>query len=240
MRKKVLALVLAVLVATAGAGAWQHARRGGPARTAARFTEALCSGDARGAARLACGAALFRLRNSGPLPRAEVARLAVSVPRLGRNWAEAEVFAELVLQDGSRDAGWYRLELVREEAWKVASASEAGPWPRGLWPFAGREDAREAGEVFASYLRDLAAGRYAEAARHLCGPARRAHERGAAVLGKGPLFKKLSGPRLDPLWRRGDTMACRAEYEVDGRSVSVVVKFLKLGDGWHVLGVTQL
>lgn len=202
---------------------------------------AVISGDAERVGRLSTGSVAWRVKNAEQFVTAEAADIRISVPNVGNGWAEAQAFVELVLQDGSRDAGWYRLELIRKNnGWKVASASEVTPWPSGLWGFAGKRDAQETKETLASYLRNLAENRFQEAGKYLCGPARRAHERGAGVLEKASLFRHVESVNVAPVWRKGNMMACRAEYKIDGRQVSVLVRFLKLQDGWHILGVSQV
>jgi hypothetical protein len=231
------ALLLAALLPFAWAGERALAARG-PEAAAQAYLAALCgSGNVHD---VSSGRARFQAAVRD-LPRAELVRADAAAAALGKGWAEVLAFAELKLADGSHDCGWYRTTVVREGGgWKVVSFAEADPWPSGSWPFASARDVSAAREAFAGYLEALAGNRYAEAVRFLCGPARRAHEAGAAVLGKAPLFREAEVSSLVPVWRRGNLMACRAEYAVDGRKAGAVVRYAKLSDAWHILGVDQI
>lgn len=231
------ALLLAALLPFAWAGGRALAARG-PEAAAGAYLAALCGGgDAAG---VSAGRARFQAA-ARDLPRAELVRADAAAAALGKGWAEVLAFAEVRLADGSHDAGWYRMTVVRQDGdWKVVSFAEADPWPSGSWPFAAARDASAAREAFDGYLDALAGNRYAEAAGFLCGSARRAHEAGAAVLGKAPLFRQAEVSSLIPVWRRGSLMACRAEYVVDGHEARAVVRFAKLSDGWRILGVDQI
>jgi len=89
-------------------------------------------------------------------------------------------------------------------------------------------------------LESLIQNRYQEAGRYLCGPARRAHERSAPVLAVSPLLERAGEVSLAPVWRKGGQMICRVCYEADGQKMSALVRFVRLGDGWHILSITQL
>jgi hypothetical protein len=209
LNKKLFVVVLCAVLLPVVFAAWQASRRVPIARTAGNFLGAVVSGDAERAGKLSAGSAAWRAKNAGQPVAAEVADIRISVPNVGRDWAEASAFVEFVLRDGSHDAGWYKLELVRKNGCKVASVSEATPWPSGLWSFAGKKDAQEAKETLASYLRNLAENRYQEAGKYLCGPARQAHEKGAGVLEKAPLFRRIESVNVAPVWRKGNIMVCQ-------------------------------
>lgn len=232
----ILALVSGLLVC--GPTIWKTLAAIGPAKAADAYIRALAAGDRKTALACSSGSAAWVAGTSVNTAKAEVKRIRVSVPEIGRNYAEVLAYIELALSDGSRDAGWYRLILAREDEWKVVSVTDH-PWAPGFLWFAPRQDTVAAEEVFNSYLRLLAENRYGEAARYLCGPARRAHEKGAAALGRAALFKETSDVTLVPVWKRGNQMVCRARYRVDGRLVEALVRFARLGDGWHISGIEQ-
>jgi hypothetical protein len=94
--------------------------------------------------------------------------------------------------------------------------------------------------VFTNYLQLLTQNRYQDAAKLLAGDARVAHESDTSALGKAPLFKYAGSVYLTPLWRRGDQMVARADYRIDGRAISAIVRFIQLGDGWHILSLDQV
>ena len=232
----IIALVSGLLVS--GPTVWKTLAAIGPAKAADAYIRALAAGDRKTALARSSGNAAWVAKNL-QAEKADVVSLRAFVTELGKGYAEALIYAELKLGDGSRDAGWYRLALVQKGGWKVISAAEH-PWVPGAKKIAAKKDVAAAKEVFASYLRLLSENKYAEAAKLLCGPARRAHERGAPALGVAPLFKRVGEIFLTPVWRKGNQMICRVAYEVDERRVDALVRFAKLGDGWHVLGVDQV
>ncbi len=240
-RRTMWPLLLVVLAAMCpfAWGLWHSVATRGPEVATRAYVEALCLGS--DAAAVSAGEARFRAAALGEVSRADPVRVEARAVAVGEDWAEVRIYVEVKLADGSDDAGWYRMAVVREDGvWKVVSFAKADPWPSGSWPFASARDVSAAREAFAGYLEALAGNRYAGAARFLCGPARRAHEAGAAVLGKAPLFREAEVSSLVPVWRRGNLMACRAEYAVDGRQAKAVVRYAKLTDGWRILGVDQI
>ena len=141
-------------------------------------------------------------------------KLNIEVTDVGPGWAEALAYTELALADGSHDAGWYQADLIQSDGtWKVISLTEAEPWASGLWGFNSKQDVEAVTGVFTSYLQLLTQNRYQDAAKLFCGDARVAHESDAPALGKAPLFKYAGSVHLAPLWRRGDQMVCRADYQ---------------------------
>lgn len=233
----IVALSLALLIPVALAG-WKAYSRATPARTAEAYISALVRGDPKDALQVSSGSAALAAKkavNSG----AQISDIQISVPTMGRNWCEALAFVEIVLQDKSHDAGFYSVELFRDKEWKVISVRQASPWVSGLWGVASKKDVKDAEDVLNSYLRMLSKNQYQSAARMLCGQARLSHEKGAAALGKAPLFKSVGDVHLVPLWKRGNQMVCRAGYEIDGRGVNAIVRFIRLQDGWHILQISS-
>gem|GEM_PF-1854516 len=233
----IAALILVLLIPVAVAG-WKAYSRAAPAKTAEAYISALVKGDSKGALRVSSGSAALAAKKAAN-SWVQITDIQISIPSMGRNWCEALVFVEIVLQDKSHDAGFYSIELIREKEWKVISVRQASPWVSGLWGVASKKDVKDAEDVLNSYLQMLSKNQYQAAAKLLCGQARLAHEKGAAALGKAPLFKSVGDVRLAPLWKRGNQMVCRAGYEIDGRSVKTIVRFLRLRDGWHILEITS-
>ena len=238
-----LAAALAALCLVAGFGAWRWVAGLGPRRAAEEYVLALARADAAAAQSVSSGEAAYaaaRLKDSG----ARAARAASArawVLALGRGWVLVEAEAELLLSDGTADAGWYRLQLVRVTGdWKVVDFQAALPRLSGVGlPSFSRRVPEEALGVFREYLSLLAQGKYSEAARLCVGPARAAQEREAAVLGRAPLFREVGEVSAKPLWRKGGFLAFEAEYGAGGRPVKAVVLMRRTGQGWRIAGVSQ-
>jgi hypothetical protein len=197
------------------------------------------TGDKTGAQNVSSGSAAFNANKA--TGSAGVVKLDIEVTDVGPGWAEALAYTELALADGSHDAGWYQVDLIQSGGtWKVISLTEEQPWASGMWEFNSKQDVGAVTGVFTSYLQLLTQNRYQDAAKLLCGDARVAQESDTPALGKAPLFKYAGSVHLAPLWRRGDQMVCRADYRIDGKAISAIVWFLKLGDGWHILSLDQV
>lgn len=236
---KTLALVIAVtLIVTAGCyKAWTTAIRAAPAKAAQTYIQALATGDIDTALRTATGTAAWAAKNSHA-DKVQVVTLDTVVTEVRTNYAEVSVYAELQLADGSHDAGWYRLILVRSDQWRVVSVSE-NLWYSGIRrPVYEREQQEMVGTV-EEYLSALTRGDHQEAVKRLCGPARRAHEQSEAVFKHLPA-KSVGSVEVKPVWRRGNQTVCRAEYELDGRQVTVLVHLAKLSDGWRIAAISQI
>lgn len=232
-----VALSLALLIPVALTG-WKAYSRATPARTAEAYISALVRGDPEEALRISSGSAALTAKkavSSG----AQIAKIQISIPSMSRSWCEALAFVEIILQDKSHDTGFYSIELFRDKEWKVISLRQASPWVSGLWGTASKKDVQDAEDVLNSYLQMLSKNQYRSAASLLCGQARQAHEKGDALLSKAPLFKSIENVRLAPLWKKGNQMVCRVRYEIDGRDVNAIVKYLRLKDGWHILQVSS-
>lgn len=241
MKRAVLAVVLAAVVAVAGYGAWRYAAGLGPRRVAGEYVASLARGDPKSAKNLSVGSAAFAAtRLEGLNAKAEVQKVRAFLAVLGSGWAVVGVEAELVLADGTADVGWYEVELVRDGgSWKVAALREAPPFVSGVGLPARGKDAEEAKAVFQEYLSLLSQGRYAEAARLCVGPARTAQEKQAPVLGSAPIFKEVGRVSSKPLWRRGRYLALFASYGADGRQVKTVVLMYRTFQGWRIIRADQ-
>lgn len=233
---------LFILALVAGFGVWRGAAGFGPRRAAQEYMLALARGDAAAAQAVSSGEAAYaagRLKESG-VPAARAAAVKAYLAALGRGWALVEAEAELVLGDGTADAGWYRLELVKaDDGWRVIDFQPAPPRLAGVGLPAWGKGAREAESVFRDYLSLLARGKYAEAAKLAVGPARAAQERGTQAFGKAPLFKEVSEVSARLLWRRGKYLALLAEYQADGWLVKVTALMCRTTQGWRIAQVSQ-
>jgi len=235
LSKKFRIIIALIVCLSFLATGWKIHIRAAPAKTAESFIQAVTIGDASTALKFSSGSAAWAAEKVNT--QADIVQAQVTIPNIGRNWCQALAFVEISLSDGSYDAGWYELNLVKQKDWKVISLSEASSWVSGFG-FTTKKDTQEAKTAFSSYLKELASGRYQEAGKFLCGPARRAHEAGTDTL-KAPLFKQVDNITISPLWRKGNQMVCEAKYKIDNRNVSVIVQFLKLQDGWHILKISQ-
>lgn len=238
-RTKTLAAILAfALIVAAGCyAAWTATVRAAPVKAAETYIRALAEGNTEAALQSSTGTAAWAVKNT----RSDKARIVVldtAVPEAGKDYAEVLVYAELELADGSRDAGWYRLTLTRTDRWRVVSVLER-LWSSGPRRTVSRHDQQEMARSLEGYLSALAQGDHREAVRRLCGPARRAHEQGEGMFKHLPV-ENIGPVEVTPVWRRGNQAVCRAEYELDGRRVSVLVRYAKLGDGWRIAAVNQV
>jgi hypothetical protein len=234
----IIIVCLAVLI-PASVATWKTYIRIAPTKTADAYIRALVDGDKNSALNVSSGTAAFNAQKA--TGSAGVVKLSIEVTDVGPGWAEALAYAELALQDGSHDAGWYQVDLIQKDsAWKVISLTEAQPWASGLWEFNSKQDVSAVSSVFTSYLQLLTENRYLDAAKLLCGDARVAHESDSSALGRAPLFSYAGSVHLTPLWRRNDQMVFRADYRIDGMAISAIVRFLRLGDGWHILSLDQM
>jgi hypothetical protein len=234
----IIVVFLAVLI-PASVATWKTYIRIAPGSATDAYIRAIVTGDKAGALKVSSGSAAFNAQKA--TSGAGVVKLDVEVTDVGPGWAEALAYTELTLQDGSHDAGWYQVTLIQQSsAWKAISLAEAQPWASGLWGFNSKQDVDVVSSVFTSYLQLLTQNRYQDAAKLLAGDARVAQESDAPALGKAPLFKYAGSVHLTPLWRRNDQMVCRADYRIDGRAITAIVRFIRLGDGWHILSLDQV
>lgn len=242
MFRKVVYIAVVLAFAVFAAYTVWHVSSLGPRRVAESYVVALARGDAAAAKNVSLGSAAYAAAGlqGGDVRPAEVRSVDAYLVALGRGWALVEVEAELVLSDGTADAGWYSLELVKaDEGWKVVDFRPVPPRLFGVGLPVWGKDADAAQSVFRDYLSLLAQGKYGNAARLCVGPARAAQEREAPVFGKAPLFKEVGGVSARPLWRRGKYLELLAEYRADGRPVKVVVLMYRTGQGWRIVQVTQ-
>jgi hypothetical protein len=236
----VIAIVVCLVVLIpASVGGWKTYIRIAPGKATETYIHALVAGDKAGALSVSSGSAAFNAQKA--TEQASMVKLNVEVADVCPGWAEALAYTELALADGSHDAGWYQVSLIQtNNSWKVISFTEVQPWASGLWGFNSKQDEEATTGVFTSYLQLLVQNRYQDAAKLLAGDARVAHESDSAALGKAPLFKYAGSVRMTSLWRRGEQIACRVDYRIDGMAISAIVRFIRLGDGWHILSLDQV
>jgi hypothetical protein len=240
--KKLTYVAAALLLAAIAAWGTRHIASLAPRRAAKSYISVLARGDTAAARSLGLGSAAFAaatLKGQDVKP-AEVRAVDSTLAALGRGWALVEAEVELLLADGTADAGWYRLELVKaDDSWKVVDFRAAPPRLSGVGLPAWGKDVEVASAVFTEYLRLLLQGEYAEAAKLAVGPARAAQEQQAQVFGKAPLFREVSEVSTRPLWKRAKYLALVADYRIDGRPVRVVALMYQTGQGWRVVHVRE-
>lgn len=208
------------------------------------FIAALALKDVDGAKARSIGQAAFaaaRLEQS-PVQPAQAVTARADAALCGRGYAVARVTADVRLADGEWDVGFYKTALVKSGGeWKVASFREDAP-PTGGFPrlFGRGAVLRETEAVFSRYLELLASGDYRGAASCLAGPARRGHEAGSDVFGKGRLIGEAGGLRSELLWAGGGAAAVRHSYTVDGREASVVATYYRTQGGWKIVEVVGI
>ncbi|SHE97116.1 hypothetical protein SAMN02745218_01175 [Desulfofundulus australicus DSM 11792] len=245
VRKVLLALTAALILAVLGFGAWRFSASAPPRKAAENYVRALAAGDAEAALQYSSGSAAFAAsRLKGSKVTAKVEDVSCSVAALGRGWAKVLATVELTLQDGSADVGWYSVDAVKtSQGWKVVSFREAEPdmsGVSGVGLFVNRAEADAANRVFQGYLDALAAGDWQGAAKYLAGPARRSQEMGGAVLGKGAVIGKVEKLKAKPVWKRGKSMLMRFGYQVESRDVSVLAGFFRTKQGWRIMKINQI
>ncbi len=239
-RKMVTAIIAATAAFSLIMGVyaiWTITVRAAPANAVKAYIYALAAGDTQVAMEASCGSAAWAANRTQVSP-AEVTNMHTIVDEVGNGYAEARVYVELKLSDGSYDAGWYRLILCRDKEWQVIALQEYH-WLSGVRRGVSGQDKKAMSEVFSTYLDLFKKGKHEEAAKHLCGSARRAHEQTEDSFRHLPV-ESIEKLEMNAVWQRGNQAVCRAEYQMDGRQVNVLVRFAKLADGWHIAAVDQL
>lgn len=236
-----LAYSLQMRQASAAASAFFHSLAAKDFNAASSF----CMGKAKDALLQNEG-----LKDKAPIGRVVDEKYAVDI---GGRLAFVRAAIEIEMPDGDTDVDWFDLKMERVDGkdWKifsvipsmedVASALDpkAGIWPFSLW-FKTKSVPAEAQEAFATYLNDLAAGRYQDAARHLAGPALRAHAAAGSVFGNAPLFKDVSAADWEWLASGEKLLVARATYTVDGREAATVVTFYRTrGGAWKIVEIEK-
>jgi hypothetical protein len=224
------------LLAVAGIAAWTGLTSHASVHAAERFLTALCAGDLPKARELSAGRVAWDLSRQPSLPEAEVVDLDVSVVARSDKWAKVRARLEVVLADGTHDVGWYDMNLVRnEQGWVVTHMDDTG-LPVFGWGF-GKSVEADLRAVMETYLRTLAQGDYDGAGRFLAGPARRAHERAAPMLGQGRVISAFEEVDGEVLWSDGKRAVARFSYKADGRDVAVQVFAYRTGEGWKLVQI---
>ncbi len=217
---------------------------GGPAmpaeQAAGQFLRAVSTGDVEQAKALAAGQVAFNVVRAGEngRPKAEVVAVDTEAVAYSDKWARVRATVELTLADGSPDVGWYELELVNEDGWKVVNVRETAPVVAGRGHRVSDEDLAEMRTVFKQYLQLVAGGKYDQAAREcLAGPARRGQEAGASALGKATVMKDVRDLEVTPLYSQSRLAVLDCRYLVQGRATQVVAAFWRTQQGWRVVTI---
>ncbi|MDI6906444.1 MAG: hypothetical protein QMC81_02990 [Thermoanaerobacterales bacterium] len=209
-------------------------------QAAAHFLRTVSSGDVAEAKTLAAGQVAYNVAQAGKngLPKAEVVGVDTEAVAASDKWARVRATVELTLADGSPDVGFYELELVNEDGWKVVNVRETAPVVAGRGHRVSDEDLAEMRTVFERYLHLLAAGKYDQAAKEcLAGPARRGQEAGASALGKAAVIKDVRNLKAAVLYGRDKLAVVDCRYRADERPVRVVATFWRTTQGWRVVGL---
>ncbi|MCR4441909.1 MAG: hypothetical protein NUV48_07110 [Peptococcaceae bacterium] len=211
-----------------------------PAVSAAEsYIRAVAEQDRDTALKISSGKAAYIANGLGEgRTKANVAGMRSCVEAASSDWAKVVVEPELVLEDGTRDIGWYEAEVIKKDGWKVIDLKEAAI------PLSGTRVAKDVkhlpaiNEAFEGYLKALTAGDLKGASRYLVGPARKSHEAGESYLGKGAIVASYSGLQSKVLWSDGDLCRCLMSYRVNGRDVEVSLVFARLKNGdWKIASI---
>jgi len=168
---------------------------------------------------------------------AEIMELAVNIKEYSDNLFKAEAIVELKIEE-KINIHCYEVYAVNSGGWKVYRLKETDP------PVAGnkiKEKAvKKAEKLFRNYIECLTENSYEQAANYLVGPAKRAHLDTMQIFdGKG-LIKEFKGMSFRPLSAGEKTLVLQAEYEADGRRVSVITTLYLTVEGWRIYSVTQV
>lgn len=209
-------------------------------KTADEFLCALAGGDIPEAV-LVGGQVAYKLAQAreNELPRAEVTTVDTETVAASEKWARVRAIVELTLADGSPDIGWYELELINQDDWKIVNVRETVPMVAGRGRRVSDKDLAETRAVFERYLSLMAAGKYEQAAKEcLAGPARRGQEAGASALGKATVIKDVRDLKATALYGRDKLAVVDCRYRADERPVRVLATFWRTTQGWRVVDLT--
>lgn len=168
---------------------------------------------------------------------AKVEKTYCTVSAYSPKWAKTVITVELTLADKTSDIGWYELELIKQEAWKVASINKISPKATGYTRRLIQNDREDIEKVFIQYLTMIQKADYQSSIECLAGPAREAHEKYADQLGSEPLIKEVSDVQSNVLWNNGRYAILDFKYDVDGRNAAVQAGFYKTKQGWRLVTI---
>lgn len=232
MRKKLLTVCLIAVFLASGFAVFKLLAASDCRHAGEIFLTAVASGDTDTALEYAAGQVAWNLKTNASPAAARVIDIDTDIVALGENWARLNATAELVLRDGMLDVGWYQLDMVKEENWKIIAIKETVPDIKGAVLYV--KDIPEVREAFRMYLACLENGDYEESLKYLAGPAKRAQE---ASSFKGKVTGRLRSLKMTPLYARGKLAVFKANYTNDGKPVSVQVVFYKIQDEWKLVSV---
>ncbi len=169
------------------------------------------------------------------LKSAKVEDIHCDVLAYSKLWAKSLVVAELTLADNTPDVGWYELELVKQDIWKVVSINKVNPPSNGYTKRVNQHDIEEIKRIFTQYLSKVKKADYQLSIQYLAGPAREAHEKYANQLGSEPLIKDFTNVQVKPLWNNRKYAVLEIIYKVDDRKVNIIAGFYKTNQGWRLV-----
>ncbi len=167
--------------------------------------------------------ATFQINQEGQPAKVEKIRCTVSA--YSRKWAKTIVAVELTLADQTSDIGWYELELIKQNTWKVSNINKISPRATGYTRRLSQNDKETIEQLFVQYLVMVQNADYKSSVQYLAGPAREAHEKYSNQLGTEPLIKEFSNIQSKVLWNDGHYAILEFAYKVDNRNASVKAGF---------------
>lgn len=168
---------------------------------------------------------------------AKIEKIHSTVSAYSQQWAKTIVAVELTLADQSADIGWYELELIKQNTWKVSSINKISPRATGYTRRLSQNDKDTIEQLFVQYLVMVQNADYQSSVQYLAGPAREAHEKYSDQLGSEPLIKEFCNVQSKVLWNDGRYAILEFNYKVDGRDANVKAGFYKTQQGWRLVTI---
>lgn len=168
---------------------------------------------------------------------AKVEKIRCTVSAYSPKWAKTIVAVELTLVDQTPDIGWYELELIKQDTWKVSDINKISPRATGYTRRLSQNDKETIEQLFVQYLVMVQNADYQSSIQYLAGPAREAHEKYSNQLGTEPLIKEFSNIQSKVLWNDGHYAILEFAYKVDNRNASVKAGFYKTLQGWRLVTI---
>lgn len=166
--------------------------------------------------------------------KAKVEKIYCSVLAYSEKWAKSLVTVELTLADKTLDIGWYELELVKQDVWKVSSINKVSPRTTGYSKRLSQDNKEAIEHIFIQYLSMVQKADYESSMKYLAGPAREAHEKYSKQLGLEPLINDFADLQSQVLWSNRQYAVIEFTYKVDGRKADVISGFYKTKQGWKL------
>lgn len=210
----------------------------GPKLAAEEFLNAVLTQNLPVAREKSCGTVKFNISTNQGNSDYTLASLTTTVE--AHNGGLASTLSRVETKDGrnNADVHWFRLYLVDKGSWLVYRIEETDPVVKEA-----HIDSRavaSAEKAFNSYVREVMNGGYEAAASYLIGRARNSHEQSANILALTPVIKKIDNLEFQIVTGSKTELVLEADYQVDGRNVSVLVAFHRTLDGWKIYNIAQI